>query len=80
MEDKKHSINRTDNMTREPDTSSGTGSSNAPEDNSKNEDVGLTSTQLHNIQRSPSSRGAGSGATTKPFITGTDSDGQLWQP
>ena len=79
MEEKKHSINRTDDMTRQPDTSGGSAntSANTNDQNEGNEDVGVTPTQLNNIQRSPSERGLGSGARTKPFITGTDSDGQL---
>jgi hypothetical protein len=78
MEEKSHSINRTDNATRQPDTSgSSANTSDNNQQNEGNEDVGLTPTQLNNIQRSPSQRAAGSGAGTKPFLTGTDSDGQL---
>jgi hypothetical protein len=79
MDDKSHSINRTDNISREPDTSGAAANTgnNAQEGSEGNEDVGLTPNQLNNVRRSPSSRGMGSDSITKPFITGTDSDGQL---
>lgn len=74
MDNKTHSINRTDEMTRKPDVSGD--SKNPPTPEKSNEDTGLTPTQLENIQRSPT-RHATTGTQTKPFVTGTDSDGQL---
>lgn len=74
MEEKSHSINQPNERTRTPDVS---GESNNPvtqQDNSG--DTGVTPTQLENIQRSPT-RHATTGPHTKPFVTGTDSDGQL---
>jgi hypothetical protein len=78
MEDKSHSINRTDNISRVPDTSNNTANTSGnTQGGDGSEDTGVTPSQLNNIQRSPSSRGLGSDSVTKPFVTGTDSDGQL---
>jgi hypothetical protein len=74
MEEKKHSINRTDEMTEETGTSGTTGSTSSSGEG--NDDTGITQTQLNNIRTNPSDRAAGSGGS-RPFITGTDSDGQV---
>lgn len=74
MEEKNHSINRTDETTRTPNVREDSQQASTEQGNSG--DTGLTPTQLNNIQRSPTQH-ATTGTQTKPFVTGTDSDGQL---
>lgn len=78
MEDKSNNSNRPDNTNREAaDQNAANATGNQTGNNKSDDDGGLTPGQLSNIQRSPSSRSAGAGSAAKPFITGTDSDGQL---